>query len=350
MRGFQVSEPGGLPRPWRVFPGGPATPGSRPMALILTVDAALVSATLFFPPGADPLGPGGPAFESITATDDTGTSYRIGFTDGSWAGSAWTGTVMLLPAPPATARWLAINSPHGQLIRADIPVDRRGEKTPGGALEPIAESPGERLLSRQAEAMLAAIALGYPPGHIQQGLREMVETLEGAGALSPLSTAPVRLATLGQLLGLQAQGPAGQVPARWTEVMAYYGRRRRPAPLAGTGAIAAELPQLDGARIAIAGLRSGGSGTFLHLLVTGLGPLPRQRALDPPWDAGLSWWIRDDAGGWHLGVFEDVIPAVGPQGVLRLLLVPPLVHATTSLTVEITGTAGQITANLPVRW
>lgn len=353
LKGFQAVqdlEPGAPPRSWRVFPGGPATPGSRPMALIITADRALALATLFFPPDAGPLGPGVPPFTLLTGADDMDTGYRLAFTDGTWAGSAWTGTVMLLPAPPPAARWLALNSPNGQLLRADITPAAREDATPVVALEHAAESPGERLLSRQAEAMLAALTLSYPAGHSQPSLAELVATLEAAGALSPLSPAPARLAALGQLLGLPTKGPADQVPARWMEVIAYYGRRRRPAPLTGTGAIAADLPELDGVRLAIAGLRSGSSGSFLHVLVMGLGPLPRRRPPGPPWDAGLSWWIRDDAGGWHLGVVEDVSPVGGPEGVLRLELLPPLGHATTTLTVQITGIARQLTAILPVHW
>ncbi len=346
----EAAGPGGRPRPWRVFPGGPATPGSRPMALIITADRALAAATLFFPPESGTLESGVPAFATLTGTDDAGTAYRLAFSDGSWAGNAWTGTVMLLPAPPPAARWLAINSPNGQVLRADITTVPHGDATPRVAHEPGPEGPGERLLSRQAEALLASVTLSYPAGHSQSSLAELVSTLEGAGALSPLSPAPARLAALGQLLGLPTQGPADQVPARWMEVIAYYGRRRRQAPLAGTGAIAAELPELDGARLAIAGLRSGGSGSFLHVLVIGLGPLPHRRPPVPPWDAGLSWWVRDDAGGWHLGVVADASPVGGPEGMLRLELLPPLSHATTTLTLEITGIAGQITANLPVHW
>ena len=320
------------------------------MALIITADRALVPATLFFPPDVDTAGPGVPPFALLTGTDDMGTGYRLAFTGGNWAGSAWTGTVMFLPAPSPAARWLEINSPNGQVLHADITAASHGTVTRGAALQPAAESPGERLLSRQAEAMLAALSLRHHPGHSQPALAELAATLEAAGALSPLSPAPARLAALGQLLGLPTQGPADQVPARWMEVMAYYGRRRRPAPLTGTGAIAADLPELDGVRLAIAGLHSGGSGSFLHVLVMGLGPLPRLRPPGPPWDAGLSWWARDDAGGWHLGVVEEVSPVGGPEQVLRLELLPPLGHASTTLTVEITGIARQITASFPVHW
>ncbi len=68
------------------------------------------------------------------------------------------------------------------------------------------------------------------------------------------------------------------------------------------------------------------------------------------WDGGPSWWARDDAGGWHLGAIEDVSPVGAAEGVLRLALLPPLAHATAALTVEVTGAAQQVTADLPVRW
>jgi hypothetical protein len=350
LPGDPFGQPGSQPRPWQVFPAGQGTPGSRPMALIITADRALALATLFFPPDADPPESGTELFAEVTGTDNLGTSYRLVFTSGSWAGSAWTGTVMFLPAPPPGARWLALMGPNGQLLRVDMTAAPGGEAAPGPRLKPAAESPGERLVTRQAEAMLAAFALGYPAGHTQFSLAEVVAILEGAGALSPLSPAPARLTALGQLLGLTTEGPADQVPARWMDVMAYYGRRKRQAPVAGTAAIAAKLPEIDGTHLLIAGLRSGGSGSFLHILAMGMRPMPRRRSPDPPWDAGISWWFRDDAGGWHLGVVEEVRPISGPEGLVRLSLLPPLGHATTTLTVEITGSAGQVTANLPVHW
>lgn len=354
LPGFQ---PGQLPadfmpraQSWRVFPAGPATAGARPMALIITADRAVAPATLYFPPDADPSDAGMRPFAELTGTDDLGTAYQLGFIGGSWAGSAWTGTVMFLPAPPAAARSLEIISPNGQLLRVDITAALARGPAPGLAVEPTAESPGERLLARQAEAMLTALALSRPPGQSQPTVTEMVATLEAAGVLSPLSPAPARLAALGQLLGLPMTGPAHLVPARWMNVMAYYGLRRRPAPVTGTAAIAAELPELEGARLAIAGLRSGASGTFLHILVTGLAPLPVRRPSTPPWDAGFSWWAKDDAGGWHVGAFADVSPIGGPEGLIRLELLPPLSHTTMTLTIEIAGSGGQITATLPVRW
>jgi hypothetical protein len=348
--GERLGPAGGPARPWRVLPPGPGTATSRLMALILTADRALVTATLFFPPFDGPPEEGTHPFVQLTATDDAGTEYRLGFSDGIWAGSAWTGTVIFVPAPPAAARWLTIISPNGALLRADITAASRAAATPGAVVGPVPETPGERLLTRRAEAMLIANALGHPVEHGQPSPSEAVAALEGAGVLAPLSAAPARLAALGQLLGLATEGPTDEVPGRWTAVMTHYGRRRRLTPVTGTAAIAAELPEIDGARFAVAGLRSGSEGTFVHVLVDGLRRLVTWGRPGPPADIGFSWWLRDDADGWHLGAVDSVSPVGGREGMLRLALLPPLGHAATALTAEVRGATQQVTATLPVRW
>jgi hypothetical protein len=359
LTGFQ---PRGAPGPaedqspsWRVLPAPSPSPGARLMALILLADKALAPATLLFPAALGPPESQVPPLTTLAASDDLGTRYWLGFSDGTWAGSAWTGTLIVRPAPPGSARTLEIKiiDPNVPLLRAELTTPLSEGTAPRAVSGPVAESPGERLLTRKAEATLAALALGGAPGRdlSRSGLAELVATLEAAGMLSPLSAAPARLAALSQLLGLATEGPAGEVPARWTAVMARYGRRRRLAPVPGTAAIGAALPEINGARVVIAGLHSGGSGSFLHVVMAGgLRPLPRRRPPGQITDAGFSWWARDDAGDWHLGTVADVSPVGGAEALLRLALLPPLCHATTTLTVEISGPASQVTANLPVRW
>ena len=373
LRGFHpggpFGQPGGQQAPWRVLPLGPPSAGSRLMALIRTADRALAPAVLQFPAAPiESLGTEIGPLTTLTATDDLGTSYRIGFPDGTWAGSTWTGTISLHPAPPAAVRRLEISSPNGPVLRASLSASPAGHLAPVLTLEEVEESPGERVLTRRAEAMLAALARENPAARgarLPPDTDELAAILEGAGVLSPLSAAPARLATLAQLLGLPTERPASEIPARWTEVVAYYGRRRRPAPVAGSAAIGIVLPELDGARFAVAGLHSGGPGTFLHVVAEGLRPVSRrpQRALPgalgvlgSPWeaapavDAGFSWWVRDDAGGWHLGAIEEVNPVGGREGLLRMALLPPLGYCTAALSLEVSGPAQQVTANLPVRW
>ena len=132
--------------------------------------------------------------------------------------------------------------------------------------------------------------------------------------------------------------------------MTHYGRRKRLNPVSGTATIAAGLPEIDGLRFVIAGLRSGSAGTFLHVLVD---RLPRPVIGSRPGllsDIGFSWWFRDDADYWHLGAVEDIGPVGWTEAMLRLVLLPPLGHEAAALTAEIRGATQQLTANLQVRW
>jgi hypothetical protein len=349
---------------WRVIPADPRPdPGTGLMALVLTDSQVLAPTTLQFPPSAGLPELQIPPWAKLTATDDRGTSYQLTFANGTWAGSTWTGTIMLRPAPPDDARLIMISNENGYVFRARIPAPDEG--TTSAAVSPVPESPGERLLARRAEAMLATLPSGGPAGHgmdrdaSQRELAELIETLERAGLLSPLSSVPRRLAGLGQLLGLAATGPVSEVPARWRNLVAYYGRRKKlTPPVWGTAGIGAALPGVDGAHFAVAGLRAGPSGSFLHVVGRGLRSMPRHPLADQAPDMEFSWWARDmefscwaqdDTGTWHLGAVEEASPADGDL-VLRFALLPPLGHATASLTVEVTGMSHQVTANLPVRW
>jgi len=144
-------------------------------------------------------------------------------------------------------------------------------------------------------------------------------------------------------------------------VVAHYGRRRRPAPAAGTAAVGAVLPEIDGARFAVTGLHNALQGTFLHVVAEGfraLSPRPPGLTWSPTrsgnpaqaTDTGFSWWVRDDADGWHLAAFDELNPVGGRQGVLRMALLPPLTHHTTALALRVTGPATQLAVNLPVHW
>ena len=227
LAGQAVSQSG----PWRVLGVGQPASGSRLMALIPLDDVALAPATLCFSASVGTPEFDVPVLAGLTATDDLGTAYRLGFTDGAWAGSTWTGTVLLTPAPPAAASRLDIIGPNGPLLRAQITPAPPGPTASGPAPRPVAESPGERLLTRRAEGMLAALALGSKDilGLSKSGLAELSSTLEAAGLLSPLSRAPARLAALSQLLGLPLEGPARCPPGgpRSSRTTGAAGNRRR---------------------------------------------------------------------------------------------------------------------------
>jgi hypothetical protein len=389
--------------PWRVITMAPSqVPGSRLMALVVTADRMIAPATLRFPPsgGLDDLTP--PAFTDLTASDDDGTDYQLSFTDGSWAGSTWTGTIVGRPAPPPGARQLTITSPNGPLLIFHLtPAPATAPVT--AAVGPTDHSPGERLLHRRAEAMLAALAtrqpdqalqpfsdearrraisqvmealsaglpsspglppaagqvtprsavtrssLGAPPA--EPSLPELVATLEGACVLSPLSAVPALVATLAEALGGPHTGAHAsdvRLPSRWAGVLAHYGRRHHPPLAAGTGSIGAELPVVEGTSLVIAGVRTSAAGTMLHVVGRNWRrvPLPGQHM-------GLSWWARDSSGAWHLGM-ASTWNLANENLTMRLSLFPPLrpgePGTADTLTLEVTGNTEHLTADLTVHW
>jgi hypothetical protein len=353
LTGFLPQAPVSPAEEWRVIPVHDADPGGRLMALVITADRVLAPAVFRLPPSAGIPDLQLPPWADMSAADDAGTDYRLTFASGTWTGSTWTGTIMLYPAPPVAARTLTITSPHGPLCLIRLPC----EKTPREEAADTEDSPGERLLTRHAEALLASLPAEstWVLGREEPGLSELAGMLEGAGVLSPLSQVPPRVAALYQLLGLPAEGSVSDVPARWLTVITHYGRRRHLPPASGTASIGVALPDLDGARFVVAGLRSGESGSFLHVVARGLRPLPHRPATrfpdewGPSRDAGFSWWFQDDTGGWHLGAIEEASP-VGGDVVLRLALLPPLAHATATLAAEVTGISRRVTTTMPLHW
>jgi hypothetical protein len=400
-----ITTPGGA---WRVIQASPGqVPGSKLMALIVTADRMIAPATLRFPPSAGLTELAAPSFADLTASDDVGSSYQVSFTDGGWTGSTWTGTVLLRPLPSPGARQLTVNGPNGPVLRAQLNPDPAARQ-PAATVVPLADTPGERLLIRLAEAMLGALASPDSPGwHLdptRPGIRrpgvaqvmravgpslpgplppspvtpvvgpsplavaysasdreaylaEIIGILEGARILSPLSPIPATLAALFQALGLAGtaylrgapEARSGEkLPARWHAVLAYYGRRGHQQLASGTGSIGVTLPEVDGARFAVAGVHTGRTGTVLHVIGRGLRPMPR-----PGQDLRFSWWARDESGTWHLAIVQAWHLA-NDDLTMRLALLPPLrpgnPGSTGTLTLEVTGTTRQVTVDLTVHW
>jgi hypothetical protein len=111
-----------------------------------------------------------------------------------------------------------------------------------------------------------------------------------------------------------------------------------------------ELPELDGAQIAILGLHHDEHVTVLHMLVSGV-------TLEDDWPYGRGvrplpvLWIRDSSGRWHATGTIDVSPS-GNSGevILWLQIVPPMDRGTAWIDVDATGPSAEVRARLPLCW
>jgi hypothetical protein len=118
----------------------------------------------------------------------------------------------------------------------------------------------------------------------------------------------------------------------------------------------AELPELDGAKIAIVGLHHGERGTIMHLLATGV-------TLEDDWAyaRGLRpmpvLWIHDSDGRWHATVLDGVSPW-GDNGAnpwtdtsmvtVWLRIVPTLEPGTAWIDVVAIGQSAEARTRLPL--
>jgi hypothetical protein len=298
-------------------------------------------------------GPG----RSPTAVDDHGHAYQI-HEDSGWSDDEnWGGVLRLAPVPPAGTGWLDLAmSPGSAPVRLDLAAAAgaapgRDDEAPSGL--DAAAGPAEQMIDAAATEMLRlAMGNGHATRwHDLSGIADVVAALEAVGALEPARAAAGRLVTLAGRLGvaippaLAAAAPPGPVelPAAWSDVLA--NGRRRDGPR-GVAPAAAVLPELDGARFVLAGLRSDEEGADLHVLAWGLRILPHY--LDESIRA-WSWWARDDRGRWH--VAEDHNSSASDQHAdLTLRLVPPLHPEATSLEVTVAGRSGQATVTVPLDW
>ena len=290
-------------------------------------------------------GPDGPG-----VTDDRGNSYEIhediGMTD---VDGRWNGILDLSPAPPPGTQWLDLAlSPGSPPVRVDL-------ARPGGRSERPPGPPGsqaERMIDATAVDLLRWSVTGEesPPGHDLSAVADVVTALEAVGALEPARDAVGRLLALAGRLGtdippaLRAAAPAGRLPDAWTGVLENRDRRDGPH---GAAPAAAVLPELDGARFVLAGLRSEAARAELHVVVWGWPETPLW--LDPevePW----CWSARDDQGRWHIATENGARVYSDDRRYVQLNLVPPLHPQATSLEVTVAGRVGQATVTVPLDW
>jgi hypothetical protein len=288
------------------------------------------------------------------AVDDRGNRYRF-HEDSGWSDDEnWGGILVLTPVPPAGIRWLELTMVPGSApVRVEIAGP--GPEDEGATVLVPAASPAELMIDA------AALDLLYPAAgdgrellwYDLSGPADIVVALDAVGALEPARAAVGRLVALAGRLGvnvpaaLSAAAPPGgpaELPEPWRNLLENSGRRDGPVGLAPAAAV---LPELDGVRFVLAGLRSDATGADLDVMAWGT-RVVRHYVLD----SGVrrwSWSARDDRGRWH--VAEEASASASDQHAdLKLRLVPPLHPEATSLEVTVAGQTGQATVTVPLDW
>ena len=357
--------PAGLYRAAGVGVTIPAAPGSglgdtRLLTLVIAPDRASLTAVgrRLEPLGQVPRRDRWAALHNLhgswpSAADDQGNSYELNL--GSWSSESrgdWSGTLDISPVPPAGVRWLDLTmSPGSAPIRVDLTSADAGSD---GATGPIpVGSPVDRLFELAAESLLVQAARS-PSGvirhHDLSHIADIATALEASGVLPSACAALDRLVALARRLGIDVPDvlranarPAG-LPDAWASVLENGHRRDGPHGVAG---VAVVLPELDGTRFVLAGLRSDSATAELH--VQGWGEQPDPYSFGCDIDSPLSWWAHDDAGRWHVATAGGGGYGDGHSDV-RMNLFPPLHPQATSLEVSLASTAGRVTAKVPLEW
>ena len=303
----------------------------------------------------------------FTAVDDKGTGYTLGFSTRITGSATLAGVLDLRPDPQHEIRWLDLRTAPGEPAMR-ISLDER-VLPPDVTVTETVTSPGE-LLADVIAARVLASATSLPqetPGqlaaarpellpHVAGWLGDVVTALQAAGALPPSNPAPGQLAGLCARLGISGHGittpPAADLPERWLSLLTRYHRRDpRPTPAPGSwAATAAELPELDGGRVAVLGLHQSERGTILHLHAGGV-------MMEDDWAyyRGVrpmpALWIRDNAGRWHATRSWAPRP-LGDNGevTLELEIAPPLEAGTAWIDIVAAGQSTQVQARLPLHW
>jgi hypothetical protein len=359
------------------------------LALVLAPDRAVLTAAAWLTdpdPGARRPGrpPAPLPFGALVATDEHGAHYQADHTTRPDYGR-WSVALELTPVPPPGTRRLDITGPT---IKDPIRVELAPTPGPGSRADPDPAdphsarphsprpdsarpdpgrpdpadtdparrgglpgslSPAERPLDAFAERLLANVAHGYDPGRAPlSGLVEVVGALQAVAGLTAGSAALSRLAALAGRLGIDF--PAGlrplirpvELPDAWASVLDHRGAADGPHRAA---AVAAVLPEVDGARFALAGLDSVADSATLRVLAWGWQPSPRR-------DLGgerFSWWARDDRGRWHLAR-EHGAHYGGGQVDLLVEFGPALDPGARALEIIVRGPSSQAAMTVPLRW
>jgi hypothetical protein len=284
-------------------------------------------------------GPHHMPYDQLWAVDDQGTRYAVRLEGGPGETVTWFGVARLSPVPPRHVRRLDLVGDGIRLVQLPLGPDEASS-----AAGPVATGLGERLLVLEAERILAS---GDARGPVEGPVPgEIVTVLTEAAAIAAGSPVPGHGITV---------PPTREIPAAWASVIAH---REAPAPVGGADVfapLACALPDVDGARLALAGLSTAAGESHLHVISSGLPRLARRYQWD--WTPGLSWWLRDSAGNWHVATADE--PRISEDGMRAytlddgmqafwLRLTPPLATVPDAAEIVVTGPATRARATVPV--
>lgn len=286
-------------------------------------------------------------YRDLALTGPGNARYRLDLR-GDGGTAHWHGIARIDPLPPADTGWLDLVADGSRLARLDL---TRPAASGPAASERVAAPPWARMLTAAAEQILADAHLPGGPDVVSY-LAADIEVLTGAGIVAADSPLLGQLAALCDQLGIEhgiAATPA-VLPPSWASVIEQHAavehgdRGEQGAGLAAP--LAASLPDVDGARFAVAGLTSTAGASILHVIATG--PM----VCAGPWFygryRGCSWWVKDAAGGWHVALARDPDFLPGGDAALAFTLTPPL-QAAQSLELVVTGPATRVHATVPMR-
>jgi hypothetical protein len=288
-------------------------------------------------------------YDQLGAVDDRGARYTVRFERGHGGTATWRGIATLSPVPPPSVRRLDLVGDGARLIRLPLGPLAAGRHEPA---EPVVIPPGERLLVLAAEHILASGDARRPGQGPDPG--EMITVLTEAGAIAADSPVPGQIAALCQRLGAAGPGiavspaasAAAEIPAQWASVIA---QRDTPVPAGGPEVfvpLAGILPDIYGARFALAGLSAVAGESHLHVVGSGVPELTGRFARN--WTPGFSWWLRDDAGNWHVATADEPDTFGNGLRAFRLRLTPPLAAVPDTVEVVVTGPATRVRATVPI--
>lgn len=301
------------------------------------------------PAGAARVGGGPGARHRMSAVDDAGRRYRLGFSGSGQALSL--GQMSLQPVPPPGTAWLEVRC-GGESARIDLgETGTDAEAT----VRTVAGSAGEAYLLRRAEILLTR-PLRIVAAEVA-GLASAVPALRAVGALPEHSPVPGQVAALAERMGAPGRGIAepGELPERWAGIAA-----ARSSPAADDTAgetvaaahLSAVLPEADGLAIHLAGLATlPGSGTLIFGgLRAGTENNDQPGNGRPAFSPGqTALWLRDDAGGWHTVSIRGW-SSHGGNYTFRAAVEPPVGPRVSCVTFYVAGATTEIRAVVPLTW